>query len=182
MLNFSTGVTLRSNGDPTWYQPVLNAVWIFFSFHFKVHNHVSMCLIWLFYTKWHIHLHQNTTDYEWIHNPWHLQQDIWEVVSPFLSKVDQPVYLATPTMHDYISQNLSMLFLGFSFVLSITLSEKTYLVQLLLTITHFFGLNICQICSTKFRDSRFGPLTWNKRWTSLWITNKHESVHYGTLI
>ncbi len=40
-------------------------------------------------------------------------------------------------MHDYISQNLSMLFLAFSFVLSITLSEKTYLVQLLLTITIF---------------------------------------------
>lgn len=137
MLNISTGVILRSNGDPTWYQPVLNAVWVFFSFHFKVHNHVSMCLIWLFYTKGHIHLHQNPTDYEWIHNPWHLQQDIWEVVSSFLSKVEQPVYLATPTMHDYISQNLSMLFLAFSFVLSITLSEKTYLVQLLLTITHF---------------------------------------------
>ncbi len=95
------------------------------------------CLIWLFYTKWHIHLHQNTTDSEWIHNPWYLQQDIWEVVSPFLSKVDQPVYLATPTMHVYISQNLSMLFLAFSFVLSIILSENTYLVQLLLTITHF---------------------------------------------
>lgn len=137
MLNFSTGVALRSNGDPTWYKPVPNTVWVFFSFHFKVHNHVSMCLIWLFYTKWHIHLHQNTTDSEWIHNPWHLQQDIWEVVSHFLSKVDQPVYLATPTMHDYISQNLSMLFLAFSFVLSITLSENTYLVQLLLTITHF---------------------------------------------
>ncbi len=127
---------------------MLNAVWIFFSFHFKVNNHVSMYLIWLFYTKWHIHLHQNTTDYEWIHNPWHLQQDIWEVVSPFLSKVDQPVYYSYPTMHVYISQNLSMLFLAFSFVF-IHNTNRTYLFSTIaINYYSFCGLHICQICRT----------------------------------